>query len=167
MANSSRRGFLRAASVTAVGLTILKRMPSWAAAGPAVGGSVQVWSTFRDRRHVSTQPLTWQPVTTAIAADAIMLNPAETRQEMLGFGAAFTDAACYMLNQLSPDNRATLMRELFAPDQMALSVCRTCIGASDYSKSLYSFDDSEQDDPELKEFSIDHDKAFQSTGVFP
>jgi hypothetical protein len=41
--------------------------------------------------------LTWQPVTTAIAADAIMLNPAETRQEMLGFGAAFTDAACYML----------------------------------------------------------------------
>ena len=97
MASSSRRGFLKAASVTAVGLTILKRAPSWAADGPAAGGSVQVWSTFRDRRHASAQPLTWQPVTTAIAADAIMLNPAETRQEMLGFGAAFTDAACYML----------------------------------------------------------------------
>lgn len=160
MTNSSRRGFLRAASVTAVGLTVLQRMPSWAADGPAVGGSVQVWSTFRDRRHAPTQSLMWQPVTTAIAADAIMLNPAETRQEMLGFGTAFTDAACYMLNQLSPDNRAALMHELFAPDQMALSVCRTCIGASDYSKSLYSLDDSEQDDPELKEFSIAHDKAY-------
>jgi glucosylceramidase len=159
MAKSSRRGFLRAASVTAVGLTIKKRMPSLAA-GPAAGRSVQVWSTFRDRRHASTQPLMWQPVTTAIAADAIMLNPAETRQEMLGFGAAFTDAACYMLNRLSPDNRATLMHELFAPDQMALNVCRTCIGASDYSTSLYSFDDSEQDDVELKNFSIDHDKAY-------
>jgi glucosylceramidase len=160
MANSSRRGFLRAASATAAGVTILKRMPSWAADGPGAGGPVHLWSTFRDQRHAPTQPLTWQPVTTAIAADAIMLNPAETRQEILGFGAAFTDAACYMLNQLSPDNRTTLMHELFAPDQMALNVCRTCIGASDYSKSLYSFDDSEQDDPELKEFSIDHDKAY-------
>jgi glucosylceramidase len=89
-----------------------------------------------------------------------VLNPAETRQEMLGFGAAFTDASCYMLNQLSPDKRAALMHELFAPDQIALNVCRTCIGASDYSKSLYSFDDGEQDDPELKKFSIDHDKAY-------
>jgi hypothetical protein len=31
-----------------------------------------------------------------------------TRQEMLGFGAAFTDAACYMLNQLHSDERAAL-----------------------------------------------------------
>jgi len=160
MAKSSRRGFLRAASVTAAGLTILNRTPAWAVDSPGVDGSVQVWSTFRDRRHASTQPLTWQPATAAIAADAIVLNPTETRQEMLGFGAAFTDASCYMLNQLSPDKRAALMHELFAPDQMALNVCRTCIGASDYSKSLYSFDDGEQDDPELKKFSIDHDKAY-------
>jgi glucosylceramidase len=79
---------------------------------------------------------------------------------MLGFGAAFTDAACYMLNQLHSDERAALMHELFAPDEMAMNVCRTCIGASDYSKSLYSFDDSEQDDPELTKFSIDHDRAY-------
>jgi glucosylceramidase len=158
MADRSRRGFLRVASVTAAGLTIFNRMPTWGDSTGS-GGPVQVWSTFRDRRHASTEPLTWGPAT-AIAADAIVLDPLETRQEMLGFGAAFTDAACYLLNQLSSDQRATLMQELFAPDEMALNVCRTCIGASDYSTSLYSFDESEEEDPELKKFSIGHDKTY-------
>jgi glucosylceramidase len=157
MAGSSRRGFLKAASATMAGLAVSNRISAWAEATNA--GPVQVWSTFRDRRHAPAEPLAWKPVT-AIAADAIMLDPATTQQEMLGFGAAFTDAACYMLNQLHSDERAALMHELFAPDEMAMNVCRSCIGASDYSKSLYSFDDSEQDDPQLEKFSIDHDKAY-------
>ncbi|MDQ2840463.1 MAG: twin-arginine translocation signal domain-containing protein [Acidobacteriota bacterium] len=161
MTSSSRRGFLKAASVTAAGVTILNRIPAWANITAATS-PVQVWGTFRDRRHASSEPLAWKPIApgVSLASNAIVLDPTSTRQEMLGFGAAFTDAACYMLNQLSSDKRATLMNELFAPDQMALNVCRTCIGASDYSKSLYSFDDSEQNDPELNKFSIDHDKAY-------
>ncbi len=79
---------------------------------------------------------------------------------MLGFGAALTDASCHVLNQLKEEERAALMHELFAPGEMALNVCRTCIGASDYSRSVYSFDDSTEPDPELKKFSIDHDKAY-------
>jgi glucosylceramidase len=158
MAIGSRRGFLKAASFTVAGLAASSRMPAWADSIAATG-PVQVWSTFRDKRHASGEPLAWKPVT-AVASDAIVLDPTATQQEMLGFGAAFTDAACYMLNQLHSDERAALMHELFAPDEMAINVCRTCIGASDYSKSLYSFDDSEQDDPELAKFSIDHDKAY-------
>jgi glucosylceramidase len=158
MASSSRRGFLGAASLTAAGWAILNRRAAWALSADPTG-QVQVWSTFRDRRHVAAESVAWK-AEAAVAADAIVLDPAATRQEMLGFGAAFTDAACSMLNQLAPGARATLMHELFAPDQMAMNVCRTCIGASDYSKSLYSFDDSEEDDPELKKFSIDHDKAY-------
>lgn len=158
MASGSRRGFLKEVSVTMAGLAASYRIPAWAYDTGATG-SVQVWSTFRERRHASIKPLAWRPVT-AIASDAIVLDPTATQQEMLGFGAAFTDAACYMLNQLHSDERAALMHELFALDEMAMNVCRTCIGASDYSKSLYSFDDSEQDDPELRKFSIDHDKAY-------
>jgi glucosylceramidase len=158
MAGNSRRGFLKTASAAAAALAVSNRIPAWADTTGATG-PVQVWSTFRDRRHAPGEPLTWKPVA-AIAPDAIMLDPTATRQEMLGFGAAFTDAACYLLNQLDPDKRATLMHELFDPGEMAMNVCRTCIGASDYSKSLYSFDDSEEDDPELKKFSIDHDKAY-------
>jgi glucosylceramidase len=52
------------------------------------------------------------------------------------------------------------MHELFAPSEMALNVCRTCIGSSDYSRTAYSFDESPEPDPELKKFSIDHDKAY-------
>jgi glucosylceramidase len=41
-----------------------------------------------------------------------------------------------------------------------LNVCRTCIGASDYSRSVYSFDESTEPDPEMKKFSIEHDTAY-------
>jgi glucosylceramidase len=37
---------------------------------------------------------------------------------------------------------------------------RTCIGASDYSRTLYTFDDSPTPDPELKNFSIAHDRKY-------
>src|ERR1700678_3545177 len=102
MASTSRRGFLKAASVTMAGLAVSDRIPAWADTTGATG-PVHVWSTFRDRRHASAGPLAWKPVTT-IAPDAIMLAPTATQQEMLGFGAAFTDAACYMLNQLHTDD---------------------------------------------------------------
>jgi glucosylceramidase len=157
MAQSSRRKFLKAASVTAAALTVSHRIPAWAAAGSSA--PVRVWATFRDRRHEQGEPLAWKPAT-AIAADAIALDPGATRQQILGFGAALTDAACYVLSQIPEAPRQEIMHELFAPGEMALNVCRTCIGSSDYSRSLYSFDESAEPDPELKKFSIDHDKAY-------
>ena len=42
---------------------------------------------------------------------------------------------------------------------MGLNVCRTCIGASDYSTKLYSYDEGDPD-PDLKRFSIEHDRAY-------
>jgi glucosylceramidase len=120
---------------------------------------VRVWATFRDRRHVQGEPLAWKPVT-EVAPDAIALDPGATRQQMLGFGAALTDAACSVLSQIPAAGREEVMHELFAPGQMAMNVCRTCIGSSDYSRMAYSFDESSEPDPELKKFSIDHDKAY-------
>jgi glucosylceramidase len=158
MAGSSRRGFLKAASATAVTAAVWNRIPAWADAKPAAG-PVQVWSTFRDRRHAPADPLAWKPAV-EVSPDAITLDPAATRQEILGFGAALTDASCYLLSQIPGDDRAALMHEIFSPGEMALNVCRTCIGSSDYSRSMYSFDDSDEDDPELKKFSIDHDKVY-------
>jgi len=55
--------------------------------------------------------------------------------------------------------RAALMHDLFSTQEMALSVCRTTIGASDYSQTAYTCDESDTPDPELKKFSIDHDRA--------
>ena len=120
---------------------------------------MRVWATFRDKRYAQVDSLRFKPVT-QVAADAITLDPAATRQEILGFGAAMTDSSCYVLSQLNASERRAVMQDLFAPDEMAMNVCRTCIGASDYSRTLYSFDESSEPDPELKKFSIDHDKAY-------
>lgn len=158
MARNSRREFLKIASATAAASAALSRVPAWADSAP-VSGPVQVWGTYRDRRHAPGDPLAWKPVV-EVSADAIALDPGNTRQEILGFGAALTDASCYLLSQLHDDERAALMHEIFDPGEMAMNVCRTCIGSSDYSRSVYSFDDSDEDDPELNKFSIDHDKAY-------
>ena len=68
--------------------------------------------------------------------------PARRKQEILGFGAAITEASCYVLSRLKTMNAQAVMHDLFAPDEMALNVCRTCIGASDYATNVYSFDES-------------------------
>jgi glucosylceramidase len=156
MKSRSRRGFLKAASATVAAVAISRHMPAWAA---EASGPVKVWGTFRDRRHAALDPLNWKPAS-QVAADAIALYTGAPRQEILGFGAAITEASAYVLSRLSDSERAAAMHDLFAPNEMALNVCRTCIGSSDYSTKVYSFDDSTEADPELKKFSIEHDKAY-------
>ncbi|MGB6688676.1 MAG: glycoside hydrolase family 30 beta sandwich domain-containing protein [Terracidiphilus sp.] len=157
MSRSSRRSFLKTASTTAAAIAASARVSAWAQQGSP--GPVRVWSTFRDRRHAAQEPLAFKPAS-AVAADAILLDPAATKQEILGFGGAFTDATCYVISQLNDSEREAVMHDLFAPGEMAMNVCRTCIGASDYSRTAYTFDESTEPDPELKKFSIDHDREY-------
>jgi len=89
----------------------------------------------------------------------VTLDPAKRFQDVLGFGAAFTDAACYTFNRLEAAARESLFHELFHPAEMGLNLCRTCIGASDYSTEVFSYDEGEPD-PEMKRFSIAHDQAY-------
>jgi glucosylceramidase len=49
-----------------------------------------------------------------------------------------------------------LFHTLFDPES-GLNVCRLCIGASDYSRTAYTYDDGPPD-PDLLRFSIDHDR---------
>ena len=156
MAEGSRRGFMKAASATAAALAISRNVPAWAG---MTAGMVQVWSSYRDKRHAEGEGLQWKAAS-AIGADAIVLDPGPVKQEILGFGGAMTDSSCYVLSQLSEAERAPIMHDLFAPGEMGFNVCRTCIGASDYSRTVYSFDESAEPDEELKHFSIDHDKEY-------
>jgi len=59
----------------------------------------------------------------------VTVDPTKTAQTMLGFGAAFTDAACFTLSRLSDSDRASLLHTMFGKDQHALSVGRIAIGA--------------------------------------
>ncbi len=155
MAVRSRRNFLQTTATTAAALTVAGRVRAWAQ--PA--SSVRMWSTFAGQRHAQAEPPAWN-AGTGQTAEAIVVDADATKQEILGFGAALTDSSCYVLSQMRDEERQALMHDLFAPGEMAFNVCRTCIGASDYARNVYSFDESDQPDPEMTKFSIDHDKAY-------
>lgn len=121
-------------------------------------GEIQVRVTAGTGRFAHAESLSWRPTTTS-AADSITIDPDTAYQEILGFGAAFTDASCYMLNQLPLEARANLLSELFDPSKMGFRVCRLCMGASDYATKAYSYDEGGPD-PQLEKFSIDHDREY-------
>ena len=121
-------------------------------------GEISVRVTGGTLRYSASPSLSWR-LGGANGEDVLELDPSTKFQEMLGFGAAFTDAACYTFNQLSAGARESLFHELFHPSEMRLNVCRTCIGASDYSTEMFSYDEGEPD-PEMTRFSIAHDQAY-------
>jgi len=157
----TRRNFLKVSGlgslVAVAGLP--KRALSILTANATSSSRISAWVTTDDKKLAASTLLAWQPSSAPAASDAIILSPEKKLQPILGFGAAFTDAACYMFNQLPADARAQLFHTLFHPSEMGLNVCRTCIGSSDYSTKVYSFDEGEPD-PDLKRFSIDHDKQY-------
>ena len=158
---STRRDFLRISAAGLAANAVTEATPAWASLRPANPGAAEITVRVTDkkRRFETTSPLAWRQGSGQRSAETIALNPEKKFQEILGFGAAFTDASCYMFNQLSADSREQLFHELFHPSELGLNVCRTCIGASDYSTEVYSFDEGAPD-PNLKRFSIDHDRAY-------
>jgi len=117
------------------------------------------WVTDDDQRLSPAPALLWNKSPSAISENVISINRGNKFQPILGFGAAFTDGSCYLLNELAPSAREQLFHLLFHCSEMGLNVCRSCIGSSDHSASLYSFDDGSPD-PDLKRFSIEHDRAY-------
>lgn len=120
---------------------------------------ISMWVTSGDERFAAAPRATWRPAAGTPTSDQLRLNPSVKFQEVLGFGGAFTDATCYTFNRLSPPERERLFHELFHPSEMGLSVGRICVGSSDYSTKLYSFDEGEPD-PDLTRFSIEHDREY-------
>jgi glucosylceramidase len=154
----SRRDVIR---MTSAGMAALKQTAQGQA--PATGdhepaGDIDVRVTAGAMRFAAQPALKWQPAR-ADSSRSIVITPGKRFQELLGFGAAFTDASCYMLNQLAPDSLDRLIRELFLPSEMGFNVCRVCVGASDYATKVYSYDDGPPD-AELRRFSIDHDREY-------
>jgi len=160
----TRRDFLKVAGLGAAAIAGSASSPqALLHAEPAVNsaprGAMFAWVTDNDRRLSAAPPISWTNPADQVAQVSIEISPEKKFQPMLGFGAALTDGSCYLFNQLSPASREKLFHLLFHPSEMGLNVCRTCIGSSDHSTSVYSFDDGEAD-PELKRFSIEHDRAY-------
>lgn len=159
MPEKSRRDFLKwsACGVASVAAGELSSATRTASVAPAPS-DITVRVTGGKLRYQAEPSIAWKGAR-GPREDVIELNPGKKFQEMLGFGAAFTDAACYTFNRVEPSARETLFHELFHPSEMGLNVCRTCMGSSDYSTEVFSYDEGEPD-PEMKRFSIAHDQAY-------
>lgn len=155
----TRRDFLKISGLGAAATIAGDALPAAARPPSVPNGDISVWTTAESRHLQHGGAIKWQLASGASSTNTILLDPAKKFQPILGFGAAFTDAACFTFNRLDPAAREKLFHEMFDPSEMGLSVCRTCIGSSDYSASLYSFDEGDPD-PDLTRFSIDHDRAY-------
>src|ERR1700688_3535617 len=158
----TRRDFLKLSAAGLAAGAATESLPAWASVSSANPGSgeITVRVTDEKRRFERASAVAWRPSSGPTpSGEIIKLNPEKKFQEILGFGAAFTDASCYIFNRLSAEAREQLFHELFHPSELGFNVCRSCIGASDYSTEIYSFDEGEPD-LELNRFSIDHDRAY-------
>jgi glucosylceramidase len=127
--------------------------------GPAVS---VVLTTDDQSRKLQAQAAT--NFTTATGSgNVIYVDETQTYQPIEGFGAAFTDSAAYLLNEVAPKSALnSVMSDFFtrSGNGIGLSFMRIPMGASDLARSQYSYDDNNgQSDPTLATFSIAHDQA--------
>jgi glucosylceramidase len=124
--------------------------------GASYGQSVTWMRSSSDGDKMKSQSLTFHTGTTQ--AVTITVNPSQTYQTMVGFGGSFTDAGAYCLNSLNATTRKQVIDAYFGPTGANYSICRTQIGASDFSTVLYNYD-SVPGDYSLSHFSVSHDST--------
>lgn len=130
----------------------------------AQGPRIESWTTTGDKAKLlahETGPAFGNAATLALHVEV----DAQTRyQTMVGFGAAITDATAWlMMQRQSEAQRTALLNELFGRGEggVGFNFTRLTIGASDFSRQHYSFDDMPpgQTDFALANFSIDAQRA--------
>jgi glucosylceramidase len=154
----NRREFMKLSAAGAIGASLAVD----AAALPTTEGpkgNIAIWQTAGSARHTAQAATKWSAQSKQ-SATVIEIDPSREFQSVLGFGAALTDAACFTINRLNPDARKQLLHDFFHPSELGLNVSRLCIGSSDYATKQYSYSEGAEPDPDLKRFSIDHDRAY-------
>ena len=107
-----------------------------------------------------------KPALTFAAARApyltITVDDSVKYQQIDGFGASLTDSSAWLISQkLTAPQRHELLQMLFDHKKgIGLSMLRQPMGASDFALKGYTYNDMPQGqtDPDMKHFSIDHDR---------
>ncbi len=127
--------------------------------------TVATWVTTGDHsRLLAREPdLHFNSAAVDSSIPVIDIDYSREFQSVVGWGAAMSDAAAYLIQtKLSAPQREALLQELFgrAPG-IGLSFVRIPMGASDFSRTHYSYDDrpAGETDSTLAHFSIDVDRA--------
>lgn len=136
-------------------------IPGSPACREGAGMAVKVWlSTIDEKSLLAPQDDISFNEGRAKTQYEITVNDKERFQQMEGFGASFTDSSAYVLSQnLTPEARREVMKNLFSREGIHLSLVRQPMGSCDYNLDLFSYDDV-PGDVDLKQFSIMPDKKY-------
>jgi glucosylceramidase len=90
--------------------------------------------------------------------ETITVNSKELKQEIIGFGGAFTEASSYNLSRISKENRDRAIRAYFDPiDGLGYTIGRVSIHGCDFSLGSYLY--IKDYDDQLESFSIERDQS--------
>lgn len=112
---------------------------------------------------LSEKQLHWvneQSLIKAVEARVVGLYPDYTFQTMEGWGCAMTEASCYLLSQMTAENRQAALAKWFGPTGMNARFIRMHIDSCDYCLSEYQAVADPLADPELNTFSINRDRQW-------
>ncbi|MGW3995866.1 ricin-type beta-trefoil lectin domain protein [Amycolatopsis sp. NPDC004772] len=152
-----RRRWKVAAATALVGATTAGSLLALPTGIAQAATTASVWLTTADRSNLLRQQGSVS-FGGGGSGPVITVNPNATYQSMVGFGASFTDAAAW--NVFNSPRRDEIMNALFNPGTgVGLSFLRQPIGATDFSRSFYTYDDGAAD-PSLSRFSVAHDNAY-------
>jgi len=113
-------------------------------------GDVSLWLTTGGESYLMSK---MEPIdfSREIGDFTILLDTVTTYQSIDGFGAALTGSSAFLINQLSAENRKTLLTDLFDPEKgIGINYLRITIGSSDFSVGTYSYCDY----PDISHFAI-------------
>ena len=121
----------------------------------------QQYKTTADQANLlnNVTPPSFAPLVNFAGQSTVVVQPSDRYQQILGFGAALTDAAAYCaLNYLNASQRSAILNELFSPSQCGWSMVRIGFGASDFQQSAsYNYESSVPSgstDPSLLNFNL-------------
>lgn len=126
---------------------------------------VEMWLTDPAQQVLfQKQNELWAKQPAANPSETIVIDTKQSFQSIDGFGFCLTGGSARLLNEMQPEKRAQLLRELFATDgnNIGTSYLRLSIGASDLSDSVFTYNDlpAGETDVEMERFSIEVEKVY-------
>lgn len=123
-------------------------------------GEIQckVLQTTKDKplREILTTPFTQHGYDLLKSID---LDAAKPSHEYFGLGVSMSDASCWLLSRMTPDERHSVLKSVFSTQGLNLSMVRLNCGSSDYATELYNYNDR-KNDVAMQHFSVARDQAY-------
>lgn len=91
--------------------------------------------------------------------EAVIVYPEILRQDIKGFGGAFTESAAYCYSRLPKKEKENFLESYFGKDGLRYNLGRTHLNSCDFALSNYAADE-EEDDRKLKKFSLEREEKY-------